>query len=120
MLLSVFVAVNIACLPFAYLTAIYTKVRLLRKFWRTEREKGQVIGEIILFVSLGLVSLLLVLLRDVKQFCEHAFSQWKNQPLTAAPFIDIKTFYLLVEIFDSYGGVHCKRNVPLREVITKV
>ena len=32
----------------------------------------------------------------------------------------MKTFELLVEVFDSYGGVNCKTLVPLRKVISNV
>ena len=38
LLLVIFVTLNLASLPFAYLAAIYTKVKLFFNFWRTSRE----------------------------------------------------------------------------------
>jgi len=119
-LLVIFVTLNLASLPLAYLAAIYTKVKLFFNFWRTSREKSAAITDLVLFLWSGLFFLLLSQFKDAYQFYYHAFCRWKNAPLEYTPFIDIKTFTVLVEIFDSYGGVNSKQDVTMRQVMLKV
>lgn len=58
--------------------------------------------------------------KDAFYFYYQLFCVHKNAKVGVPHFIDLKTFSLLVEIFDSYGGVNCKTQVPLRKVISNI
>jgi hypothetical protein len=57
-----------ASLPFAYIAAVITKIRLIRKFWHSERDKAQLVTDLVLFVSIGLVYMLLAQIKDAYHF----------------------------------------------------
>ena len=59
LLLAIFLVFNLASLPFSYFAAIFTKYRLLVKFWHSERDKAILVADLLIFVSIGLVYMLL-------------------------------------------------------------
>ena len=120
LLLAIFLVFNLASLPVSYFAAIFTKYRLVVKFWHSERDKAMLVADLLFFVSIGLVYLILAQFKDAFYFYYHLFCYRKNPKVGESPYIDMKTFELLVEVFDSYGGVNCKTLVPLRKVISNV
>jgi hypothetical protein len=107
-LLGIFMVCNLVSLPFSYFAAILTKYRLIVKFWHSERDKATLVADLLIYVSIGLVYMILAQFKDAFYFYKHLFCTRINAKIGGVPYIDLKTFELLVEIFDSYGGVNCK------------
>ena len=59
---------NLLSLPFAYFAAIFTKYRLVIKFWRSERDKAILVADLLFFIPIGLLYMVLAQFKDAFYF----------------------------------------------------